>query len=979
MKKLIINLGCLIILSYSTMFAQNAPVTTIDNINTPGNTAVVPVTVQNFNSISACNLKIQYDNTVALLTNVTLGSGVSPSGGMNFNNTVPGEVLIGWYGSPNVTLPSGGVLFYLHFNKVATGISNIVFIDENQSTTCIYYDQFYNMLNDTPQSTYYIDGSVTFDPLPPAPVTSIPDMEGCIGQSVQFPVTVTGFSFVGSANFIIRYDQNVLSNPVFSNTSNVLPLMANTGMPGIVTVAGQSQTQNGHSLPDNSTFFTLTFTYLGGNCDIYFDHSYNTNCQYGGPTPFFEPLADSPKSAFYLNGSVTCDTEPPVFVAPPSDIFYQCIHLVPAPGLLGWTDNCDGTGSVTGNDLSDGLYCPQMITRTWSYTDACNNNVTHTQIITVNDTIKPVLSTTAVSGDLGCNPTVVAPVFTGSDNCEGAITPLVTTDGATNNGCLYSQTWTANYTDSCGNVATPISITYTWTEDLEAPVLSTTATSGDLGCNPTVVAPVFTGTDNCEGAITPLVTTDGATNNGCLYSQTWTANYTDSCGNAATPVSITYTWTVDTEAPVLSTTAVSGDLGCNPTVVAPVFTGTDNCEGAITPLVTIDGATNNGCLYSQTWTANYTDSCGNAATPVSITYTWTVDTEAPVLTTTAVSGDLGCNPTVVAPIFTGSDNCEGTITPEVTTDGVTNTGCLYSQTWTATYTDACGNAATPVSITYTWTVDTEAPVLTTTAVSGDLGCNPTVVAPIFTGSDNCEGTITPEVTTDGVTNTGCLYSQTWTATYTDACGNAATPVSITYTWTVDTEAPVLSTTAVSGDLGCNPTVVAPIFTGTDNCEGTITPEVTTDGVTNTGCLYSQTWTATYTDACGNAATPVSITYTWTEDLEAPVLSTTATSGDLGCNPTVVAPVFTGTDNCEGAITPLVTTDGATNNGCLYSQTWTATYTDACGNAATPVSITYTWTVDTEAPVLTTTSVSGDLGCNPTVVALFSPEAIIARE
>ncbi|MCB9332805.1 MAG: hypothetical protein H6574_17165 [Lewinellaceae bacterium] len=44
-------------------------------------------------------------------------------------------------------------------------------------------------------------------------------------------------------------------------------------------------------------------------------------------------------------------------------------------------------------------------------------------------------------------------------------------------------------------------------------------------------------------------------------------------------VSITYTWTQDTEAPVISTTANSGDLGCNPTVVAPTFTGTDNCEG----------------------------------------------------------------------------------------------------------------------------------------------------------------------------------------------------------------------------------------------------------------------------------------------------------------------------------------------------------------------------------------------------------------
>ena len=234
------------------------------------------------------------------------------------------------------------------------------------------------------------------------------------------------------------------------------------------------------------------------------------------------------------------------------------------------------------------------------------------------------------------------------------------------------------------------------------------------------------------------------------------------------------------------------------------------------------------------------------------------------------------------------------------------------------------NAATPVSITYTWTQDTDAPVITTTATSDDLGCNPTVVAPAFTGTDNCEGTITPVVTTAGPTNTGCAYTQTWTANYTDACLNAATQVSITYTWTQDTDAPVITTTATSDDLGCNPTVVAPAFTGTDNCEGTITPVVTTAGPTNTGCAYTQTWTANYTDACLNPATQVSITYTWTQDTDAPVITTTATSDDLGCNPTVVAPAFTGTDNCEGTITPVVTTAGPLTQDALTPRPGTPT-------------------------------------------------------
>jgi len=135
--------------------------------------------------------------------------------------------------------------------------------------------------------------------------------------------------------------------------------------------------------------------------------------------------------------------------------------------------------------------------------------------------------------------------------------------------------------------------------------------------------------------------------------------------------------------------------------------------GVFDPIVTIGEVTNDGCNYSQSWTANYTDACGNEAAEVSVTYTWTQDDQVPVITTDASSGDLGCNPDVEAPEFSGTDNCEGTITPNVTTTGPQINGCAYTQTWTATYTDACDNDAIPVSITYTWIQDTQLPVIST--------------------------------------------------------------------------------------------------------------------------------------------------------------------------------------------------------------------------------------------------------------------------
>ncbi len=303
---------------------------------------------------------------------------------------------------------------------------------------------------------------------------------------------------------------------------------------------------------------------------------------------------------------------------------------------------------------------------------------------------------------------------------------------------------------------------------------------------------------------------------------------------------------------------------------------------------------------------------------------------------------MGCNPTVVAPEFTGTDNCEGTITPVVSTDGPENTGCAYTQTWTANYTDACGNVADEISITYTWTVDTEKPVLATTASDNDdLGCNPTVVAPEFTGTDNCEGTITPVVSTAGPENTGCAYTQTWTANYTDACGNVADEISITYTWTVDTEKPVLATTASDNDdLGCNPTVVAPEFTGTDNCEGTITPVVSTAGPENTGCAYTQTWTANYTDACGNVADEISVTYTWTEDTDAPVVTL---NGDAVVNicqgESYTDAGATASDICSGDISGSIVMTGSVDTNVPDTYILYYNVEDACGNEATEITRT----------------------------------------
>src|SRR5256885_554349 len=72
-----------------------------------------------------------------------------------------------------------------------------------------------------------------------------------------------------------------------------------------------------------------------------------------------------------------------------------------------------------------------------------------------------------------------------------------------------------------------------------------------------------------------------------------------------------------------------------------------------------------------------------------------------------------------------SERC-GSVTPTPSDSAVTSTGCSRSQTRTWTLTDSCGNTATSVSRTVTWTVDTTGPVFTGCPAGPiDLGCNPT--------------------------------------------------------------------------------------------------------------------------------------------------------------------------------------------------------------------------------------------------------------
>ncbi len=465
------------------------------------------------------------------------------------------------------------------------------------------------------------------------------------------------------------------------------------------------------------------------------------------------------------------------------------------------------------------------------------------------------------------------------------------------------------------------------------------------------IAPSSTGmataSDTCDSSPTVTFTDAVSGNSPQIITRTWTA--TDNSGNSNSCVQII---TVQDTTPPVITCPPDKQLQCGDST-APANTGTataiDTCSTNVTITFT-DVATPANCTgnagIDRTWTA--TDASGNSSTCVQhITF---VDTAAPTITSVPTGSNLGCNPTTlpddasVKALVTATDNC-GTPTVNVAHADVIS-GCTVTRTFTVTATDACGNAATPRTVIYTWTADTTAPTITSVPTGSNLGCNPATlptdasVKTLATATDDC-GTPTINVGHTDATS-GCTLTRTFTVTATDGCGNTSAAKTVVYTWTADVTPPVLTLPA-DVQLQCgNPTDPSNtgFATATDGCGGS--PTITyVDQATATNCTgkagINRTWTAV--DGCGNSANGVQhITFV---DTSAPAIAcpgpvTVVVSGtnNVSATNSVIAAFLHGAtaiDNCSGGVT---ITNNAPSSFPLGTNTVTFTATDACGNSAT---------------------------------------------
>jgi hypothetical protein len=122
----------------------------------------------------------------------------------------------------------------------------------------------------------------------------------------------------------------------------------------------------------------------------------------------------------YIGPVITC----------PADVTIECGEstLPDNTGYATATGECDPSPTITYSDSSSGT-CPEVITRTWTATDDCDNSASCIQIITVVDTTPPDISVT-VSPDMLWPPNhkmvnITATVMV-SDICDVAPSVVLT-------------------------------------------------------------------------------------------------------------------------------------------------------------------------------------------------------------------------------------------------------------------------------------------------------------------------------------------------------------------------------------------------------------------------------------------------------------------------------------------------------------------------------------------------------------------------
>ncbi len=598
-------------------------------------------------------------------------------------------------------------------------------------------------------------------------------------------------------------------------------------------------------------------------------------------------------------------------------------------------------------------------TVTLSVTDNNGNVKTGTAIVTVADTVRPVVITQNITVQLNAtgNATITAgQVNNGSTDACGVNTSLLSVSPSTftcsNTG---ANTVTLTVTDLNGNVKTGTAIVTV--QDTVRPVVITQNISvqlSSLGTATITAAQINNGSSDACGIATVAVSPSTFT---CanIGSNIVTLTVTDTKGNIKTG---TATVTLsDTIKPNVITKNITAYLGSNGTLTltgAQVNNGsTDNCT--ISTLSVSPSTFTCSNIGANTVTLTVTDLSGNFKTGTAIV---TVsDTVRPVVVTQNITVQLSATGTAsitAAQINNGSyDSCGiAAVTASPTSFTCANTG---ANTVTLTVTDVNGNIRTGTAIvTVQDTIKPNVIARNITVYLGTAGTVTVLGTQVNGGStDNC-GVATYAVV-PATFNCSNIGNNNVVLTVTDTKGNFKTATAVITV--LDTITPIVITRNVTAILSATGTVsvtAAQVNNGSTDACGIATTVVSPSSFTCTN-IGANIVTLTVTDVNGNIKTGIA-TVTVTDTI-APIVITQnrrlylATNGAIAVTPALID--NGSTDFC--GIASMTVTPNILRCANIGLNTVTLTVTDLGGNVRTGTAVVTIF--DTIKPTVITKNIS----------------------
>ena len=615
-------------------------------------------------------------------------------------------------------------------------------------------------------------------------------------------------------------------------------------------------------------------------------------------------------------------------------------------------DNDNGQNGCAGNT--------RIITRTYTFTDDCNNSRSFNQTFTyATDSQGPTIGCPSNVNGLACDaaiPTAFTSITafingggTVSDNCSPNSSLSISHNNVfTSNNVCNNRNLQRTYTieDACGN-ASSCTQTFTFLGDSQAPIITATPNNQTgLLCGAsiptaftTVAAFKAAGgsvTDDCSTlSISHSDATNGGT--GCsgsptIVSRTYT--FTDACNNSNNTMQ-TFTYDTDSQGPTIGCPSTINGLACNAAV--------PNAHTSIGAFLAAGGTVSDNCSANNQLSISHND----------------VD-----------SGLNSCN----------------------------NPSRTIQRTYTIT--DVCNNSSSCVQ-SINFLPDTQNPVISATVPNQtSIACGAPLPSPYTTivafenagGSvtDNCSVISIGSVDSDNGNN-GCAGNAkviTRTYTFTDACNNSSSFDQL-FTYDADNQVPTIGCPTDLLNLTCGDAVPNPHTSITDfinaggsvsdNCsplnEMTIGSSDIDSGI-NTCSNPSRTITRTYTitDACGFSSNCTQ-TITFQEDTQGPTIVVPLPDEDgFTCNSDIPLPYTTIVsfttaggmleDNCS-EITAISSQDSDNlGDHCEDDPriiTRVYTFEDECGNESSFSQI-FTYANDNTAPIVYCAPNIGDISC-----------------